>query len=218
MKTVLSIILGLFVILQISNNADSKNLGVQAPKKFQQVDVKNLKSGDIIFQVTASSQCKAVQLATHSKYSHCGIIFKEENGWYVYEAVQPVQKTPLAEWISHGQKKHFVIKRIKEADRILTPDVVSKMQSKAIKNLGKNYDIYFEWSDDKIYCSELVWKIYHDVTGLEVGKLQKLRDFDLTSQAVKNKLKERYRETIPLDELVISPAAIFESNLVYTVQ
>ena len=30
------------------------------------------------------------------------------------------------------------------------------------KYLGRDYDLRFEWSDDKIYCSELVWKIYKE--------------------------------------------------------
>jgi hypothetical protein len=46
-----------------------------------------IKDGDIIFQTSLSNQSKAIQLATKSKYSHCGIIFKNENGFYVLEAV-----------------------------------------------------------------------------------------------------------------------------------
>ncbi len=73
--------------------------------------------------------------------------------------------------------------------------------------MGKDYDGTFEWSDDRIYCSELVWKIYKTGAGIEVGKLKKLRDFDLSSEAVKAKLKEHYGNNIPLDEPVISPVA-----------
>ena len=82
---------------------------------------------------------------------------------------------------------------------------------------GRNYDLYFEWSDDRIYCSELVWKIYRNGTGVELGELQQLKDFDLSSPAVQQKLKERYGNNIPKDEKVISPAAIFDSELLYTV-
>jgi len=82
---------------------------------------------------------------------------------------------------------------------------------------GKNYDLYFEWSDDRIYCSELIWKIYKEGTGLEIGKLEELADFDLSNPAVKAKLKERYGNTIPKHEKVISPAAMFDSELLYIV-
>jgi uncharacterized protein YycO len=38
----------------------------------------------------------------------------------------------------------------------------------------KNYNLTFEWSDDKIYCAEPIWKIYQRATGIEIGKLEKL--------------------------------------------
>lgn len=76
----------------------------------------------------------------------------------------------------------------------------------------------FEWNDDKIYCSELIWKVYQRATGIEIGKLEKLSDFDLTSETVKTKMKERYSNKIPMDEIVISPAAIFDSELLITVK
>ena len=83
---------------------------------------------------------------------------------------------------------------------------------------GKNYDLTFEWSDNKIYCSELIWKVYQRATGIEIGKLQRLCDFDLTNEVVKNKMKERYGNKIPVNEIVISPEAIFESELLETVK
>jgi uncharacterized protein YcfL len=46
-----------------------------------------LKDGDIIFQTSQSAQSKAIQAATHSKYSHCGIIYKEGSNYFVFEAV-----------------------------------------------------------------------------------------------------------------------------------
>lgn len=92
------------------------------------------------------------------------------------------------------------------------------MKQEGEKFNDKNYDLTFEWSDNKIYCSELIWKIYQRATGLEIGKLEKLGDFDLTNEAVKKKMKERYGYKIPMDEIVISPAAIFDSELLMTVK
>ena len=84
--------------------------------------------------------------------------------------------------------------------------------------IGKNYDLTFEWSDDKIYCSELIWKVYQRGAGIELGKLEKLSSFDLSAEAVKRKMKERYGAHIPMDETVISPAAVFESERLIQVQ
>ncbi len=100
----------------------------------------------------------------------------------------------------------------------MTAATLRKMKQEGEKFKGKNYDLTFEWSDDKIYCSELIWKIYQRATGIEIGKLEKLSDFDLTNEAVKIKMEERYGNKIPTEEIVISPAAIFESELLTTVK
>ena len=83
---------------------------------------KKIQNGDIIFQTSKSGQSKAIQLATNSKYSHMGIIYENEGDYFVYEAVQPVKLTPLTEWINRGENKHYVIKRLKNSEAILTPE------------------------------------------------------------------------------------------------
>jgi len=181
-------------------------------------DNHELREGDLIFQTSLSRQSQAIQLATKSRYSHCGLIYKDGKDYYVFEAVQPVKRTPLDKWIARGKDGKYVIKRLKNADQVLTPATLAKMKQIGDKFKGKNYDLTFEWSDDKIYCSELIWKIYQRTTGLEIGKLEKLSDFDLTNEAVKMKMKERYGDKIPMNEIVISPVAIFDSELLKTVK
>lgn len=180
-------------------------------------EMPRLSSGDVIFQTSMSRQCQAVRLATRSVFSHCGMIWEVGNKYYVLEAVQPVKITPLDEWISHGEGEKYVIRRLKNADEVLTPAVLKKMEAEGKKMQGKNYDGYFEWSDDQIYCSELVWKIYKRAAGLEVGRLQKIKDFDLSSEAVKQIIRERYGDNLPVNETVISPQSIYESSLFVTV-
>jgi len=175
------------------------------------------KDGDLIFQTSLSSQSRAIQLATHSAYSHCGLLFQQKGKWYVLEAVQPVKSTPLAAWIKRGKDGHYVLKRLKNAQNILNSTVLQKMQAVGKSFLGKKYDLTFEWSDDKIYCSELIWKVYQRGAGIEIGPLQRLRDFDLTHPTVQQKMRERYGANLPLDEYVISPAALFDAELLETV-
>jgi hypothetical protein len=83
----------------------------------------SLMEGDILFQISTSGQGKAIQLATKSPYSHCGILFKENKEWMVYEGIQPVKKTILSEWINRGDGHHYVSKRHKDAASILTSEV-----------------------------------------------------------------------------------------------
>lgn len=169
----------------------------------------HLREGDIIFQESRSDQSRAIQLATHSRYSHMGLLYQRNGRWLVYEAVQPVKLTPLDEWVARGAGRHFVVKRLRTP---LPPTALARMKAVGERYRGKPYDFYFEWSDRRIYCSELVWKIYKEGAGIEIGQLERLRDFDLTSRPVRQKLRERYGKRIPLDEPVISPAAMFNSE------
>ncbi len=177
----------------------------------------NFQAGDIIFQASQSGQSKAIQMATHSPYSHMGIIYRQGDDFYVYEAVQPVKLTPFSNWVARGEDGHYVVKRMKDSEHLLTDAALRKMRQAGEKYKGKDYDLYFEWSDERIYCSELVWKIYKEALDIEIGQLQKLSDFDLTHAVVKAKMKERYGAAIPSDERVISPAAMFDSDKLITV-
>lgn len=179
--------------------------------------VQGLKEGDIVFQKSMSGQGKFISLATHSPYTHCGMLFLINGQWQVLEAVEPVKFTPLKEWIARGMEGKYVVKRLKNASQILTPDVLTKMRQEGTMMLKKHYDLFFGWGDDKLYCSELVWKIYKHNTNIELGNLQKLRQFDLTNEGVRKAMVERYGNKIPYEENVISPAAIFNSTLLIEV-
>jgi uncharacterized protein YycO len=188
-----------------------------ALKKSAGRDLPVFQNGDIIFQTSRSGQSKAIQLATRSEYSHMGIIYLQNDEVFVYEAVQPVKLTPLKEWISRGEKQKFVVKRLKNAEETLTSANLAKMQQVGEKFIGKDYDLFFEWSNKRIYCSELVWKIFKEALNIEVGELQALKDFDLSNPVVKAKLEERYGKSVPLKEPVISPVSMFNSDKLKTV-
>jgi len=124
--------------------------------------------------------------------------------------------TPLKKWISHGLGSHYVLKRLKNRD-VLTERILTNMKRVADGFKNRPYDALFAWSDDRIYCSELVWKIYKRAVGIELGELKKLGSFDLSHPVVKAKLEERYGRNIPLNESVIAPQGVFDSDLLKTV-
>jgi len=176
-----------------------------------------LKEGDIIFQETVSPQARAIKLATSSRYTHVGVIFKYHNILHVFEAVQPVRITKLRTFINRGLNGHFVIKRLIRDKQYLTKNNLKKMKSYGRYFLGKNYDIYFEWSNRDIYCTELIWKIFYKVLKIRLGKLQKLKEFNLKHPYVQKIMKRRYGNNIPYNEPVISPDAMFRSKHLKTV-
>lgn len=184
----------------------------------QALALEAVREGDIIFHQSRSAQSQAIQLATHSRYSHMGLVLYRDGQPQVYEASARVQYTPLAEWIARGEGGHYVLKRLRQADRLLDEPALHRLRTEAAPFAGRRYDLTFEWSDQRLYCSELVWKIYQRALGLEIGAPQRVRDFDLTSAAVRSKMRERYGEQVPLDERVISPAAMFDSPLLVQVR
>jgi hypothetical protein len=175
------------------------------------------RNGDVVFQTSRSAQSLAIQLATKSPYSHMGIVYIRDGEPLVFEAVQPVKLTPLRTWIERGDRQHFVAKRLHDADSRLTPEALRKMLAVGEQLTGKDYDLYFEWSDDRIYCSELVWKVFERGAGIRLGDQQTIADFDLSHPAVQAKVKERYGDHVPLDEVVVSPVAIFNASELATV-
>ncbi|NOT35899.1 MAG: YiiX family permuted papain-like enzyme [Saprospiraceae bacterium] len=176
----------------------------------------SLKVGDVIFHISKSGQGKAIQLATNSKYNHVGVIVENNGQNQVLEAIHPVRFTPIAEWIQRGERKHYVVKRL-NTQQALSDEQVSCLNESGLEYVGKPYDFYFGWDNSRIYCSELVWKLYKNCLGLEIGKLQNFGEFDLKNPIVQHALKQRFGDQIPYSEKVISPGEMFDSPLLMTV-
>ncbi len=197
-----------FILVLLSSFSASFLAWCQPEEKFE--------VGDIIFQTSNSGQSKAIQLATNSKYSHCGVIVEVNGELLVLEAVQPVKLTNIDSWIKRGDGGKYVLRRLKD-NSVITDSIKKVISVQSKKYIGKPYDIYFNWSDEEIYCSELVWKIYQSAIGVRLCSLHQLGEYNLSHPAVKQKLKERYGNNIPLTENMVSPADIFNSKLLTTV-
>lgn len=170
--------------------------------------------GDIIFHKSKSQQSKAIHEASESEWTHVGIIVSKNNEWYVAEAIGPVVSTKLQDFINRGRNKEYKIYRFKH----FNPEMMEAKLIRAIKKQNKKYDIYFEFSDDNTYCSELVYKAMLEVTGQELGKVQQFKDLKLEGPFVKDMIKKRLtdkgRELDP-EELIITPISqMLDPNLV----
>lgn len=169
---------------------------------------RGLRAGDIVFQTSRSAQSAAVQAATRSPLSHMGLVLPLGSELAVLEAVGPVKYTPVPEWIARGVDGRVVVRRPRAP---LSEQDVSRLARAAERYLGRPYDAAFAWSDERLYCSEIVWKVYRDALGVELGAPSRMRDLDLSSPVVAAKLRERYGLAVPLDEPVISPQAIADA-------
>ena len=182
-----------------------------------QGNVDEWETGDLVFQTSSSRQSLAIQLATHSEFSHVGMVYERNGDWFVYEAVQPVKSTPLKEWLDRGENGSFVAKRLKESENVWNEEHLKKLFVEMSKHEGKDYDLYFNWSDEQMYCSELVWKLYQTAAGIELSGLRPLEQYDLQSDLVQEILNQRYGLEWPLKEQMVSPQDVFDSDLLIRV-
>lgn len=178
----------------------------------------DLRDGDIVFQETGGHQGVAVKAATKSRWTHVGLVFFRDGKPMVIEAMQPVRITPLASFIARNPKSFYAM-RLKDADSRINADAVKKAERYCNTMLGKDYDLQFRWSDEKIYCSELVWKVYKNAVGIELCKPRPFKSYNLKDPTVQRMVKARYGDanTLPLDELAVAPSDLAESPLLVEV-
>ena len=218
----LALVCGFFVLF--SCGADKQSSTSENQTQIEESDTSEKpdltpvpQTGDIIFHHSMGSQSKAIENATNFEYTHCGIVVVKNKSILVFEAGNPVQLNTMEEFVERGKDKKFVIKRLKNAHHLFTPAQDDRMQLVAKDYVGKKYDIHFQWSDDEIYCSELVWKIFKRALNIELCPLNTIKTFDLSSAEAQRLIKARFPKGINENELAVSPRDIFQSDLLVTV-
>ena len=141
-----------------------------------------------------------IREATHSPWSHTGLIEVTEDGVFVIEAIQPVSRTPWAQWRARGVDGKVKVLRLKTLDAV----AAAKSVAWARTMLGRPYDSRYGWDDESLYCSELVVKALEHGSGVRVGHFDRLDALDLSKQsrAMAAKLE------VPLSTEVVTPAAL----------
>ena len=181
------------------------------------VDTSSFQEGDLIFQNKKIKSQDFLVFLSGSQYNNVGILHSTNGKWYVLEAVQPVQLTPVASWIKEGQGDGYVVKRVADADLVFTKEALEKMKKLRKDFMGSAYDSQYEWSDKSLYPAELVWKMYERALGVELCGLETLADFDLAEETVKQKIKEVYGSRVPLYEELVTVKSIYNSAQLITV-
>lgn len=131
--------------------------------------------GDVVFQsLPPSAVVRAIEGATRSPYSHCGIVAREGGEWVVFEAYREVAATPLHEFLVRGREQGFAVYRWKVERRHHLPAVLAQIR----RFLGRPYDARYRLDDESIYCSELIYKAYRAAVNEPLGKLTRLDELD----------------------------------------
>lgn len=160
--------------------------------------------GDVLFQSLPNPPgldlVDAIEGSTGSPYSHCGMVFLEDGGWQVIEAIGPVKITPLDNYIARGRGNKFWAYRLDVAARKHVPAALATMK----QDLGKPYDPRYRFDDEAIYCSELIWRGWKAATGKELGTAVTLGSLNWQPyQAVIEAIEGP--GNLPLDRKMITP-------------
>lgn len=165
-----------------------------------------MQDGDVVFQsFPHNALTDAIEGVTESPLSHCGILRRSDAGWMVIEAVEPVRETPLTDWIRRGREGRYLVFRLKAPHREKIPAFLAA----ARRYLGRPYDIRYRMDDEKIYCSELVYKAFRDAGGGELGRPQKLGD--LNWRPHESFIRQLEGGAVPVDREMITPRGVSEA-------
>jgi uncharacterized protein YycO len=156
--------------------------------------------GDVVFQsLPAHELVYAIEGATESPLSHCGLVDHAQDRWQIVEAIGPVSQTPLPQFIQRGRGGLFAAFRLRSHARKHIDDMLRF----ARQRLGKPYDTRYRLDDHAIYCSELVFKAYGEASGEMMGPLVRLGDLRWRPYA--DTIRRYEGGQPPLDRLMITP-------------
>ncbi len=168
----------------------------------------DIKEGDFVFQHLPGELLSVIADVTESQYSHCGIIVKKDGQFYVLEAIGPVKFTPLNQWIHRGISSKITIVRLKEQYQSQVPKIIKS----SYQYLNRPYDIQYEWDDEKIYCSELIYKSVREATGLKLAEFRKLKSMNWRPH--ESYIRSITGGELPLDRMMITPEDLVQSDKV----
>ena len=182
----------------------------------------DLREGDIIFIHSVSAQAPAIEEATSSDWTHVGVVILEKKSWYVAEAARTVTLTPLPDFIARSRGGEYEVKRLKAWAAAPEKKALARLKKWLTGEQGKKYDIYFEWSDEALYCSEYVWKAYnYALRGRPLlAPPQKFSEMKLGGPRAQELFTKRYAaagKKLAPEEPIVTPVALYNSPLLQPV-
>lgn len=123
---------------------------------------RQIREGDLLFQHNACGPlCESIDKVTEGfegkDYNHCGLVIRVKDTLAVIEAIgQQVKLSSLKEFYQRSSKSSqlLLVGRLKPEWQFSIPQAVSN----SLQQLGKPYDSVFEWGNEAVYCSELIYE------------------------------------------------------------
>jgi hypothetical protein len=205
-----------------------------------------LHQGDMVFIRSRSQNAEGIAMLSDPTaepdedriFTHCGIVLREDGQLKVLEGAGrgtpplTLENCQTEEAIDvaheHGDNPHHIyVRRWRSAEDLAEAKLASLIE-KAKKLHSKPYDHAFSWTDDKMYCSELIWKAYaaaslslpHSTVDSYMKSVQKVLDDPNLDDGKRTKLSAALKRlalnrggpAVDPDEYAVSPEDIFNSK------
>tara|TARA_Y100001934_G_scaffold170643_1_gene202565 strand:+ start:2206 stop:2790 length:585 start_codon:yes stop_codon:yes gene_type:complete len=167
------------------------------------------REGDIVFQALPLEDdlIQAIEGVTESTYSHVGVLLKRDTEWIVIEASRPgVIYTPFDEWKTKGRDGRWAAYRLKATYQ----DNITQFLGELQQHIGKPYDFKYELTEDKLYCSELIYHAWRSSTGEQMGELKKIGE--LNWKPYREVIEKYNQASVPVERQVISPIELSKAD------
>jgi hypothetical protein len=138
---------------------------------------KLIQNGDIVFRNGTDEVSRAARTMNRidTSYSHCGLVFIENDTVFVYHALggsynpsQKLRREPIDSFCTPKDHDRFALYRYN-----MNNVMVEKLETtvSGYYKAGLRFDLYFNFfSDDKMYCSEFVFKSLNKAYGDSLSK------------------------------------------------
>jgi hypothetical protein len=198
------VLLVLFALLAWFNRAQCSFLITRTPVLYYYCCY-SPQEGDVLFQsLPHGDLVDAIEGITSSPYSHCGVVLRnDKNQWVVVESIFNVHETPLFLWEFRGRGGDFTAYRL----NVKYASHIPSFKKNLISYLGRRYDFDYDMTNDRaLYCSDLIYLAFEEVSGERMGTLEKLRD--LNWKPFEHFILYEQGGKLPLDRVMITPASL----------
>ncbi len=138
----------------------------------------SLKTGDIILLDMDCFSCELIEQQTGGPFSHSGIVLKHGSRYFVAQSLGNVHHIPLKNFLSYSRKKAQVM-RPKYLSYAMRKQLLANYQE---KYMGQPFDHDYIWDDEKLYCSEFLYKLLKSVYAI-VDFVPKPMSYDKNTDA-----------------------------------
>ncbi len=168
--------------------------------------------GDVIgeSEITTDASTSFFEAATGTRYGHVGVIFKEKQGWMVYEEFPPqAQIVTVQEFLSRSHGTYTVIRK---------SEALTAEQLKLVKSLAQDivkrkvpYNYSQTSNSESMNCSEFVKAVFANAK-LNVGKIETVGNLNLkTFHGYLWKIWKQASPETQTTDPVVTPASVMRT-------